>query len=298
MDDIPKEQYYYAYNKDFPELNEIVMVKIISYDDMNVHVILLEYGNKEAYIALSDITKKRIKSIGRHIKINNIEPVIVIRLDIEKNYIDCSRKNLLETDIEECNKRYNQNKFVYNIWSSLTHKIQISQELFYNNIVYYLNSKYNSAYIGLLSYNNGNEYLNIDNEIELELRKICNSKFLSNVKHYKYFIEITCTGIDGIDGIKECIIAMENSNNQIKIKYISSPVYCIEYQSSETIDNIIDSYEKCLAIGREKASQIKDCNILCRYKLEDVINKSEIDLINELKNNCVITEQHEDEYEE
>ena len=60
------------------------MVNVRSIAEMGAYVSLLEYGNIEGMIMLSELTRRRIRSINKLVKIGRSECVAVIRVDEEK----------------------------------------------------------------------------------------------------------------------------------------------------------------------------------------------------------------------
>eukprot|EP00894_Picocystis_sp_ML_P002522 jgi/Pico_ML_1/53039/g3659.t1 len=59
---------------------------------MGAYVSLLEYNNIEGMILLSELSRRRIRSINKLIKVGRQEPVMVLRVDTEKGYIDLSKR--------------------------------------------------------------------------------------------------------------------------------------------------------------------------------------------------------------
>ncbi|KAF3557523.1 hypothetical protein F2Q69_00017732 [Brassica cretica] len=47
------------------------------------------------------------RQILAHIKVGRIEPVMILRVDKEKGYIDLSKRRVSEEDIQTCEERYN-----------------------------------------------------------------------------------------------------------------------------------------------------------------------------------------------
>lgn len=65
------------------------MVNVRSIAEMGAYVYLLEYNNIEGMIFLSELSRRRIRSINKLIRVGKTEPVVVIRVDQFKGYIDC-----------------------------------------------------------------------------------------------------------------------------------------------------------------------------------------------------------------
>lgn len=71
------------------------MVNVRSIAEMGAYVSLLEYNNIEGMILLSELSRRRIRSINKLIRIGRNECVVVIRVDKEKgglfNLMDMAR---------------------------------------------------------------------------------------------------------------------------------------------------------------------------------------------------------------
>jgi len=78
------------YENKFPEVDDLVMVNVVQIADMGAYVHLLEYNNTEGMILLSELSRRRIRSIQKLIRVGRNEVVVVLRVDTEKgNLILC-----------------------------------------------------------------------------------------------------------------------------------------------------------------------------------------------------------------
>lgn len=75
------------YSDRYPEIDDVVMVNVRSIEEMGAYVHLLEYNNIEGMILLSELSRRRIRSINKLIRIGKTEPVVVIRVDKEKGTV-------------------------------------------------------------------------------------------------------------------------------------------------------------------------------------------------------------------
>lgn len=78
--------------------------------DMGAYVKLLEYDNIDGMILLSELSRRRIRSIQKLIRVGRNEVVVVLRVDKEKGYIDLSKRRVSPEDIIKCEERYNKSK--------------------------------------------------------------------------------------------------------------------------------------------------------------------------------------------
>lgn len=88
------------YHQKFPEVDEVVMVQVRQIAEMGTYVKLvsaleplkspvwnlwqLEYDNIEGMILLSELSRRRIRSIQKLIRVGRNEVVVVLRVDKEK----------------------------------------------------------------------------------------------------------------------------------------------------------------------------------------------------------------------
>jgi len=61
------------YEQNFPEVDECVVVEIKSIAEMGAYVTLLEYGNIEGMILLSELSRRRIRSVNKLIRVGKLE---------------------------------------------------------------------------------------------------------------------------------------------------------------------------------------------------------------------------------
>lgn len=61
---------------------------------MGAYVKLLEYDNIDGMILLSELSRRRIRSIQKLIRVGRNEVVVVLRVDKEKGYIDLSKRRV------------------------------------------------------------------------------------------------------------------------------------------------------------------------------------------------------------
>jgi translation initiation factor 2 subunit 1 len=63
------------------------MVEVKSIDELGASVVLKEYNDIEGMILLSELSRRRIRSINKVIRVGRTEVVVVIRVDKEKGRI-------------------------------------------------------------------------------------------------------------------------------------------------------------------------------------------------------------------
>lgn len=117
------------YEAKYPEVDMAVMIQVKNIADMGAYVSLLEYNNIEGMILFSELSRRRIRSVSSLIKVGRIEPVMVLRVDKEKGYIDLSKRRVSEEDIQACEERYNKSKLVHSIMRHVAETMNIDLEV-------------------------------------------------------------------------------------------------------------------------------------------------------------------------
>jgi translation initiation factor 2 subunit 1 len=103
------------YEPRYPEVDDVVMVQVQSIEEMGAYVSLLEYAGAEGMILLSELSRRRIRSVNKLIKVGRVEPVMVLRVDREKGYIDLSKRRVSPEDVAAAEERFGKSKLVHSI---------------------------------------------------------------------------------------------------------------------------------------------------------------------------------------
>ena len=93
-------------------------------------------------ILLSELSRRRIRSIQKLIRVGRNEVVVVLRVDKDKGYIDLSKRRVSPEDIIKCEERYNKSKMVHSIMRHVAEKTSTPIQDLYENIGWPLNKKY------------------------------------------------------------------------------------------------------------------------------------------------------------
>lgn len=125
------------YESRYPEVDVAVMIQVKNIADMGAYVSLLEYNNIEGMILFSELSRRRIRSVNSLIRVGRTEPVMVLRVDKEKGYIDLSKRRVSEEDIEQCEERYNKSKLVHSIMRHVAETMNMDLEVIFTLFSYF-----------------------------------------------------------------------------------------------------------------------------------------------------------------
>ena len=103
------------YKNKYPDKDELVMVNVRQIAEIGSYVHLLEYNNTQGLILRSELSRRRIRSINKLVRVGRNEVVVVIRVDKEKGFIDLSKRRVSAQEIIECEEKFARGKMVNGI---------------------------------------------------------------------------------------------------------------------------------------------------------------------------------------
>lgn len=247
------------YKHKFPETDEVVMVNVRQIAEMGSYVNLLEYNKIEGMILLSELSRRRIRSINKLIRVGRNEVVVVIRVDKEKGYIDLSKRRVSTEEILKCEEKFAKGKTVNSILRHTAEVLKMTTdeefEDLYERTAWKLDEmhkKPGSAYEIFKQCVTDPSVLD-QCDIPADWKEI----LISNIKRRltpqavkcRADIEVSCYSYEGIDAIKNALkegLKLSTEEKPIKINLIAPPVYVVTSTSLDRdegvklLQNVID----------------------------------------------------------
>lgn len=246
------------------------MVNVKQIAEMGAYVKLLEYDNIDGMILLSELSRRRIRSIQKLIRVGRNEVVVVLRVDKDKGYIDLSKRRVSPEDIVKCEERYNKSKMVHSILRHVAEKTTTPIEELYQTIGWPLNKKYGHSIDAFkISISNPDVWNDISfpsEAVKAELLSYIGKRLMPQPTKLRSDIEVTCFGYEGIDAVKaalRCAEARNTKETQVKVKLVSPPLYVL---TSQCLDKTAGIQTLQHAIEDIKAS-IKAADGKCEVKM-------------------------------
>ncbi|KAL3834815.1 hypothetical protein ACJIZ3_009551 [Penstemon smallii] len=241
------------YEAKYPEVDHAVMIQVKSMTESCAYVSLLEYNNIEGMILFSELSRRRIRSINKLIKVGRIEPVLVLRVNKEKGYVDLSKSRVSEEDILGCEERFNNSKLVHSIMRHVAEALKADLEDLYVHVGWPLYRKYGHAIeafkvivsdpdsvLNSLTREvkeigpDGQEVIKvvpaITEEIKDALVKNIRRRMTPQPLKIRADVEMKCFQFDGVLHIKEAMRKAEAAGNKdclVKIKLVAPPAYVL-----------------------------------------------------------------------
>lgn len=254
------------YEQKFPEVDDVVMVTVRSIAEMGAYVTLSEYDNVEGMILLSELSRRRIRSIQKLIRVGRSECVVVLRVDKEKGYIDLSKRRVSAEEARKCEEKFNKGKAVNSILRHVAEKQRTDIEELYKASAWKLDKKFGGPARSYDAFRLAiTENPNIFDEIELE--EDLKSVLVDNIRRrltpqpvkIRSDVEVACYAYEGINAVKDALragLAVSEEDLQVKINLIAPPLYVMTTVSLDK-DKGIDILKKSLAAIKKVITEKK-----------------------------------------
>lgn len=248
------------YEAKYPAVEDVVMVNVRRIAEMGAYVTLLEYDGVEGMILLSELSRRRIRSINKLIRVNRNEVVMVLRVDEEKGYIDLSKRRVSEEDIAKCDERYNKAKAVHGVLRMVAEKRGMFLEDVYKQVGWPLYRKYGHAYdafkLALTDQEDPFASLEeaIPEDMKQEILSIIRRRLAPQPIKVRSDIEMTCFTELGVEVIRDAMLAAEACSTEacpVKVRLVAPPRYVMTTMSLDK-----DMGKETLGVAIEKLNEV------------------------------------------
>jgi len=255
------------YEAKFPEVDDVVMVQVTKIAEMGAYVNLLEYNGIEGMILLSELSRRRIRSINKLIKVGRQEAVMVLRVDKDKGYIDLSKRRVNQEDAAKVEERFQKSKMVHSIMRHVAETTGANLEELYRKIGWPLYRIYGHAFDAMKTMV-ADEGAGIFKRLEEEnkgplevLTPEVHDALLKNIKRrmtpqpvkIRADVELTCFQYGGIEHIKAAMRAAEATSTEecaVKMKLVAPPLYVLYTQTLDKQKGVDVLTLACEACGK------------------------------------------------
>jgi len=195
-------------------------------------------------INIGELSKKRIRSMLKILRIGSIEVCMVMSVDEDKGYINLSKKRVEPEDAPPAMEKFAKAKAVHGIMQHVAQKHGFEIEELCNKVSWPLHEKYSSAFEAFKRHSEGE--INIWNDIDFSQPGVDLSAKAEELKedielHMKRRLiastlrlmakcEVACQEYEGIDAIKEALqegFKASKEDCEVNIKLIAHPVFAL-----------------------------------------------------------------------
>lgn len=242
----------------------------------------MEYNNIEGMILLSELSRRRIRSIQKIIRVGRTEVVVVLRVDKEKGYIDLSKRRVSPEEIIKCEEKYNKSRIVHSVLRHVAEKRGCKLQDLYESFGWDLYKRFGHAYEAFKVALEDDEKVFAQYKIEEgtyhELIGTIRKRLTPQAMKIRSDIEVTCFSPAGIDAIKEALNAGEACKTEtadIKIKLVAPPLYVMVTNCADKVHGV-ETLEKAIT-SIEETIKKHDGKVVVKMKprvVSDVDDKS------------------------
>lgn len=265
------------FNNETPKIDDIVMCNVEKIQEYCIYVKLIEYNDIQGMVQLADASTRRKRKSVCLLKVNRKYPLLVIRVDEDKKYIDLSNKFLTDEDKDIALKRYNDYNFVVKLLKTfLSNKFggKYDEKIYIEyakKTIWKINPKKCYEY---MVYN----YINDDyfNDFDLDQEEKENLKIILKNSFGEIIFKSTLNFIarnpnfEGVSTLKN-IFSKLNHIYGSTVMINTSPNYYLSIEANNAPEN----ETKIKDIQKTIESLMKENN--CQYKMIDIIKTSSLD---------------------
>jgi translation initiation factor 2 subunit 1 len=206
---------------------------------MGVYVSLLEYDETEGMILLSELSRRRIRSVKKLINVGRQEVALVLRVDKDKGYIDLSKRRVSPEDVDVLEERFNKSKSVHSMMRNLATTERRNVEDLYESFAWDLAEEFPhilDAFKRMLVDPSILDKYMLPQDIKAALLKNVELRLTPQPVKIRSDFEVTCYAYEGIDAIKAALTAgikCGTELNPISVRLIAPPLYVMTTNTLE-----------------------------------------------------------------
>lgn len=222
-----------------------MIVQVLKIDDkIGAYVSLLEYDGKEGMINLGEISKRRIRSMSKLLRVGSTEVCMVVSVDEDKGYINLSKKRVASEDIPPKQDAFAKAKAVHGIMQHVAQTNTIDIEDLCMKVSWPLHQKYPSAYDAFKKHieeeiclwdeidwsQPGTDLSDKAEKIKEDIETNLKRRLLQSMIRLQAKVEVSCSDYEGIDAVREALnegFAASKPECEVSIKLVAHPVFAL-----------------------------------------------------------------------
>jgi len=236
-EEIPTHEFVrMLYGKTAPVPRELVIGIVVDIQDHGIYLHLPEY-NKTAYVPLRELGRGIVRSPRQHYTINQMVVARVYKTAKGGLYINASLRRLSQKEAQskllywrKLNRSAHLAKLIANELNMELH--DVIQNIF-KPLVDYYETPFDALEDSLIKGKHILEECGVPEEYIDILYKIAKENILIRKQRMKFTVEIGTLAPDGINRIKEALMAVLNEFKDIEVRYESAPRYSVWVEGFE-----------------------------------------------------------------
>ncbi len=216
-----------------------VATKVAPY---GAYVVLPEYGNKEGFIHISEISSTWVRNIRNHIHENQRVVIKVLQVDEQKGHIDCSLRRVSTEARRAKNNEWKRAQKAEKLLELLAKENNMSLEEIYEKVGWPLEDYFGEIYKGLEQAADGNvrvfDEVDIPKELKEQLAEMAKVRIEIPSVEIDGEMTITVPGVKGVGTIRKALsegleIGKAQEKSTVEIYTLGSPRYKLRIVSPD-----------------------------------------------------------------
>lgn len=222
---------------DWPSEGELVIGKVKTVKDFGSFLELEEYGDKEGFIHISEISSGWVKRIRDHIREGQKRVCKVLKIDKNKGHIDLSLKQVNEHQKREKIQAWKNQKKAEKLLTLVGENLDKTLEECYDDFAMELIEEFDSLYKAFEEVTINPDVLEergFEGEWVDEFIDIAEENIAPPYVSITGYVDISTTEQNGLKDIKYALSAFEDTENcKVEVNYVAAPRYSVDIKSSE-----------------------------------------------------------------
>lgn len=257
MDPTPSKECRF-YEKEFPDVGDLVVVMPNRFEETAIYAQLLEYNKIEGMILLSDLrntkSKSKVKSSSAFSSKQQKQDVcVILRIDKEKKYIDLSKKGVEASSKAEAEQRYEKGKKLQNLLFPLCDEFNLSMEAVHKLCVWPLDKNdgehvYDKYARAVHNFSKVFEELNLEAKFRKRLEEEIKKKLTPVPFKVRARLELTVYTENAVADIRKALeMCNQESTEEIPVRatLVAPPIYSLQVQTINKEEGM-NKIKKCL----------------------------------------------------
>lgn len=239
------QQHGRFYDNAFPAVEDLVIVQVNQINDkIGAYVSLLEYGNKEGMINIAEVSKRRIRSLAKLLRVGSTEVCMVVSVDEDKGYINLSKKRVANEDVQPKQELYAKAKAIHGTMQHVASTNEIDVDDLCAKVSWPLHERYPTAFdafkrhvIGEVNLweeldfsQPGKDLTDIQEKLKTDIEAVLQRRLIQSAVRLAAKCEVSCSEYDGIDAVKEALsegFKASKEDCEVHIKLIAHPLFAL-----------------------------------------------------------------------
>ncbi|MBI5036202.1 translation initiation factor IF-2 subunit alpha [Candidatus Micrarchaeota archaeon] len=216
---------------DYPENDEYTIAKAKKILPYGAIVSLQEYGNREAFIHVSEVFSGWVRNIREHVKEGQVIVVKVISVDQSKHQVDVSLKRVSESDKKRKMLQHQQQNRAQKMLEAASKKLGKSMSVAAVEVQQPLEEKYGGLYAGFEAISQGKCEAKLPKSWLGVLEEFAKREIKPKIAKVRAVLTLKSFAPNGLQKIKEVIASLEGSAKKVRILYVSAPTYYVDVEA-------------------------------------------------------------------